>query len=97
MHVVGLVRVTALCSRVACCLQWCLRLDDSAAIVVGLWLGLIVVATRDALICLTVGMSLGTLGIGACGCMEHMICLMSLVWGMGMIVGACTLGTCCMW
>jgi hypothetical protein len=82
MHVVGLVGVTVLCSRVACRLQWCLHLDDLAANVVGLGLGLMVVVTRGALMGLTLGISVGTLGMGACGCMERVICLMSLVWGM---------------
>jgi hypothetical protein len=46
MRVVGLVRVTALRSHVACSLQWCLLLDDSAANGVGLLLGLMVVANK---------------------------------------------------
>jgi hypothetical protein len=53
------------------------------------------VAMRGTLIGLTVGMSVGTLGIGACGCMDCVICLLSLVWGMEMLAGVCTLGTCC--
>jgi hypothetical protein len=95
MCVVGLVGVTALCSCDACCLRWRLRLDNSAAYVVGLLLDLVVVAMRGALIGLTVRISMGTLKIGACGCMECKNCLLSLVWGMGMLAGACTLGTCC--
>jgi hypothetical protein len=51
------------------------------------------VAMWGALIGLTLGISVGTLGICACDCMESVICLLSLVWGMGMFVGACTLGT----
>jgi hypothetical protein len=95
MRVVGLVGVMALCSRDAYCLHWHLRLDDSGANVVGLLLDLVMVATRGTLIGLTVGISVGTLGMGACVCMEHVICLLSLVWGMGMLAGACTLGTRC--
>jgi hypothetical protein len=68
-------------------------LDNSAANVVGLLLDLVMVAMRGALIGLTLGMSVGTLRIGACGCMERVICLLSLVWGMGMLAVACTLGT----
>jgi hypothetical protein len=82
MRVVGLVGVTALRSRVACRLRWHSRLDDLAPNVVGLLLGSMVVAMRGALMGLTVGISVGTLRIGACGCMEHVICLLSLVWGM---------------
>jgi hypothetical protein len=96
MHVVGLIVVTALCSREVHCLRWHLRLDNSAANVEGLLLDPVMVASLGALIGLTVGMSLGTLGIGACICMEHVICLLSLVWGMGVLAGVCTLGTCCM-
>ncbi len=95
MCVVGLVGVTALHSPAACYLQWHSHLDKSEGKVVGLLLGLMVVATRGALMGLTVGLLVGTLRIGACGCMEHMICLLSSVWGMGMLIGACTLGTCC--
>jgi hypothetical protein len=54
-----------------------------------------VVATRGALIELPVGLLVGTLQIGDCGCMECMIHLLSLTWGLGMLGGACTLGTCC--
>ncbi len=94
--VVGLVGVMALGSRVACHLQWHLHLDDLAGNVVGLLLGLMVVVTRGKLMDFTVGLLMGTFGIGYCRCMECVICLLSLVWGMGMLVGACTLGTHCM-
>jgi hypothetical protein len=76
MCVVGLVGGTALYSRDACCLHWRLRLDNSATDVVGLWLGSVMVAPRGALIGLTVGTSVGTLGTGACGCMDCVICLL---------------------
>ncbi len=79
MCVVGLVGGTALRSRDACCLCWCLHLDDSATDVVGLWLGLVMVASRGALIGLNIGISVGTLRIGACGCIDCVICLLSLV------------------
>ncbi len=95
MHVVGLVGGTALCSRDAHCLHWRLRLDDSAINVVGLRLDFVMVAMRGALIGLTVGIMVGTLGIGACGCMDRVIRLLSLVGGIGMLPGAFTLGTCC--
>ncbi len=95
MHVVGLAGGTALRSRDAHCLCWLSCLDDSATTVVGLLLDSVMVAMQDALIGLTVAISVGTLGIGACGCMECVICLLSLVWGMGMLAGACTLRTCC--
>jgi hypothetical protein len=95
LHVVGLVGGMTLRSCDACCLHWRLHLDNSATNVVGLLLDLVMVAMRDVLIGLTLGISMGTLGIGACSCMEHVICLLSLVWGMGMLASACTLGTCC--
>ncbi len=95
MHVVGLIVVTALRSREGRRLHWRLHLDDSAANVEGLLLDLVMVAAGGALIGLTVGMSLGTLGIGACICMECVIRLLSLVWGMGVLAGVCTLRTCC--
>ncbi len=82
MHVVELVRLTALRRCVACCLQWRSSLDDSAANVVGLLQGLMVVVMRGTLMGLNLEISVGDLGIGAYGCMEHMICLFSLVWGM---------------
>ncbi len=95
MRVAGLVGVMALCSRDACCLRWRLHLDNSAANVVSLLLDSVMIATRGALIGLTIGISVGALGIGAFGCIECVICLLSSVWGMGMLAGACTLGTCC--
>jgi hypothetical protein len=95
MRVVGLIVVTALRSCEAHRLCWRSHLDDSAANVGGLLLDPVMVATWGALIGLTVEMSLGTLRIGACICMEHMICLLSLIWGMGVLAGVCTLGTCC--
>jgi hypothetical protein len=97
MCVVGLVEVMALRSCDACCLRWCLCLANSAANVVGLLLDLVMVAMRGVLIGLTLGISVGTLGFDACSCMEHVICLLSSVWGMGMLAGDCTLGivACC--
>jgi hypothetical protein len=95
MRVVGLVGGMALRSCDARCLRWGSCLEDSATNVVGLLLDLVMVATRGTLIGLTLGISVGTLGIDACGCMERMICLLSLVWVMGMLAGACTLGTRC--
>ncbi len=95
LRVVGLIVVTALRSCEARCLHWHLHLDDSAANVEGLLLDPVMVAMCGALIGLTVGMSLGTLRIGACVCMKHVICLLSLVWGMGVLAGVCNLGTHC--
>ncbi len=62
---------------------------------VGLGLDLVMVALQGVLIGLAVGISVGALGIGACGCMDCVICLLSSVWGMGMLAGAFTLGTRC--
>jgi hypothetical protein len=70
-------------------------LDDSAANVEGLLLDPVMVAMRGTLTGLTAGMSLGILGIGAFVCMEHVICLLLLVWGIGVLAGVCTLGTHC--
>jgi hypothetical protein len=95
MRVVGLNVVTALRSCEVHRLRWRSCLDASAANVEGLLLDPVMVAMRGALIGLTVGMSVGTLGIGACVCMERMIHLLSLVWGMGLLAGVCTLGTHC--
>ncbi len=77
MHVVGMVGGTALHGRDARCLHWHLRLDASAINVVGLQLDLVMVATWGALIGLTVGIAVGTLGIDACHCMERVIHLLS--------------------
>jgi hypothetical protein len=93
---VGMVGVMALHSHVACCLQWRSRLDDSASNVVGLLLGSMVVVIRGTLIGLTLEISVGTLRIGAFECIDRVICLLSLVWGMRSLGGACTLKTCCM-
>jgi hypothetical protein len=95
VRLVGLDGVMALHSCDAYRLRWRLCLDDSATNVVGLLLDLVMVAIWGALLGLTLGTSVGTFGIGACSCMEHVIHLLSLVWGMGMLAGACTLGTCC--
>jgi hypothetical protein len=63
MRAVGLGGVTALCSCDSCCICWRLCLDDSATNVVGLLLDLVMVAMRGVLIGLTIGMSVGTLGL----------------------------------
>jgi hypothetical protein len=96
MCVVGLVSGMALRSCDACRLRWRSCFDNSATNVVGLRLDLVMVATRGALIGLTVGITVGTFMIGACGCMDQVICLLSLVWGVGMLAGAFTLLTRCM-
>jgi hypothetical protein len=95
MRVVGLVAGTAVCSRDACCLRWRWLLDDSAIDGASLRLDLVMVASWGELIGMPVGISVGTLRIGACGCMDCVICLLSSVWGMGMLAGAITLGTHC--
>jgi hypothetical protein len=77
MRVVGLVGGMALCSCDARRLRWRLRLDDSATNVVGLRLDLVMVAMRGALIGLTVGITVALLGIGACGCIDCVIPLLS--------------------
>jgi hypothetical protein len=69
MQVIGLIVVMALRRREAHHLCWHFCLDNSAANVESLLLDPVMVATWGALIDLTVGMSLGTLGIGVCICM----------------------------
>ncbi len=83
MRVVGLVDGTAVRSCDVHCLRWRSRLADSAINGVGLQLYLVMVALLGALIGLPVGISVGTLRIGACGCMDRVIHLLSLVWGIG--------------
>ncbi len=61
----------------------------------GLLVGSLVVATRGTLMGLLVGLSMCTLGTGDCGCMEHVICVLLLVLGLGTLGGACTLRTHC--
>ncbi len=95
MSVVGLVGRTVLRGLDAHPLRWRLHLDNSAINVVGLRLDLVMVAMQGALIGVTVGIMVGTLRIGACGCMDCMIHLLSSVGGMGMLAGAFTLGTHC--
>jgi hypothetical protein len=104
MHGVRLVVVVALHSCVARRLRRRSRLDELAGKVVGLMpgaqvgfpVGFLVVATRGVLMGLPVGLLVGTLGTGDCCCMERVICLLSLIWGLGTLGGACTLGARCM-
>ncbi len=55
--------------------------------------GLMVVATMGTQIGLLVDLLVGILGTGDCCCMERVICLLSWIWGLGTLGGACTLGT----
>jgi hypothetical protein len=96
MRVVGLVGGMALHGCDAHCLRWHSCLDNSAINVVGLRLDLLMVAMRGVLIGVTVGITVGTLRIGACSCMDQVICLLSLVGGMGMLAVSFTLRTHCM-
>ncbi len=73
MRVAGLVGGTALLGCDARCLRWRWHLDNSAINVVGLRLDSVMVATRGALIGVNVGITVGTLRIGACGCMDRVI------------------------
>ncbi len=93
---VRLVGVAALQSCAACCLQRLLHLDELAGKVVGLtpaaWAGLpvgtMVVATRGTLMGLHVGLLVGIIRTGDCGCMERVICLLSSIRGLGTLGGA---------
>ncbi len=56
------------------------------------------VALVGMLVGLLVGTPLlGTLGTGVCVSMEHMIFLLTLIWGVCTLGGGCTLKTCCVW
>ncbi len=57
----------------------------------GFPVGSMLVSTRGMLMGLPVGLLDGTLGTDDCGCMEHVICLLSSIWGLGMLGGACIL------
>ena len=97
MCVVGLVGVTALRSCDACHLRWHLRLNDSAANVVGLLLDLVMVATQGALIGSTVEISVGSLVSGACICMERVFvcCHQYGVWECLLVPAPLELVACC--
>ncbi len=77
-----LIGVAAFCSRTAC------RFLRRSCLVelVGMLVGLLVGASL-----------LGTLGTGVCMNMEHVILLLTSIWGVGTLGGGCTLGTCCVW
>jgi hypothetical protein len=103
MQEVVLGGVVPLRSCAACCFRRRSRLDESAGKLVGLmlgtWVGLLVGSLvgfmGGALVGLLVGSLMGTLGIGGCGCMEHMILLLSSIWVVGMLGGVCTIRTRC--
>ena len=63
---------------------------------VGLLVGSLVGLMIGVLVGLLVNSLVGTLGTGGCGCMECMILLLSSIWVVEMLGGACTLGTRCM-
>ncbi len=103
MRGVGLVEIPALQSHAACHFWMRSRLDELAGKAVGLMpgtqpglpVGLLVVSRNVALMGFPVGLLVGTLRTGDCGCMEHVICLSSLIWDFGALSGVCTLWTCC--
>ena len=73
--------------------SWRVMVDARA----GLLAGSLVNKMGGVLVGLLVGSLVGTLGNCGCGCMECMILLLSSIWVVGTLVGACTctLGTCC--
>ena len=75
-----LIGVTAFCSRTACRFLRRSHLVESVGMLVGLLVG---------------APLLGTLGTGICMSMEHVILLLTLIWGVGTLGGGCTLGTRC--
>jgi hypothetical protein len=77
-----LIGVAAFCSCTACHFLWRSRLVELVSMLVGLFVGALL---------------LGTLGTGVCMIMERVILLLTLIWGVGTLGGGCTLGTCCMW
>ncbi len=77
-----LIGVAAFCSRMARRFLRCSRLVELGGMLVGLLVG---------------APLLGTLGTGVCMSMEHVILLLTLIWGVGTLGGGCILGTHCMW
>ncbi len=77
-----LIGVAAFCSHMACRFLRHSHLVE----LVGMLVGLLV----DALL-------LGTLGTSVCMSMERVILLLTLIWGVGILGGGCTLGTHCIW
>jgi hypothetical protein len=96
MQGVVLIGVAALCSCAACPFLRRSRLDKSTDKVVGLMLGALVGFLLGSLLGLLLRSLVGILGTGGCGCLERVILLLSLIWVVGMLGGACTLGTHCM-
>jgi hypothetical protein len=77
-----LIGVAAFRSHMACRFLRHSRLVESVGMLVGLLVG---------------APLLGTLGTGVCMSMEHVILLLTLIWGVGTLGGGCTLGTLCVW
>ncbi len=100
---VVLVGVVALQRCATRRLQRCSRLDKLVDKLVGLMVGAqvgllvgsLVGLMGGALVDLLKGSLVGTPRTGVCGCIEHVILLLSSLWFVGMLSGACTLRTCC--
>jgi hypothetical protein len=75
-----LIGVATFCSRTACRFLRHSRLVELVGMLVGLLVG---------------APLLGTLKTGVCVSVEHVILLLTLIWGVGTLGGGCTLGTCC--
>ncbi len=80
MHGGAVIVVVVLRNRAVRCFCTCSRLVASVGMAVGLHVG---------------ALMLGTLGTGAVIVIERIIRLVSFMWGMGSLVGVCTLGACC--
>jgi hypothetical protein len=77
-----LIGVAAFCSHTACRFLRHSRLVELVGMLVGLLVGALL---------------LSTLGTGVCMSMEHVILLLTLIWGVGTLGGGCNLGTRCVW
>ncbi len=77
-----LIGVAAFCSCTACRFLTRSHLVELVGMLVGLLVG---------------APLLGTLGTGVCVSMEHVILLLTSIWGVGTLGGGCILQTRCMW
>jgi hypothetical protein len=77
-----LIGVAAFCSRTACRFLRRSHLVALVSMLVGLLVGTPL---------------LGTLGTGVCVSMEHVLLLLTSIWGVCTLGGGCTLGTHCVW
>jgi hypothetical protein len=77
-----LIGVAAFCSHTTCRFLRHSHLVESVGMLAGLLVG---------------APLLGTLETGVCVSMEHVILLLTSIWGVGTLRGGCTFGTHCVW